>query len=119
MSEPLFEQAHGSTGAEHANCYEDSDEVGNDADGGLKTVFGSVDKSLIYIDFFDGGLDDEPTYDTQQNNRCDEGGEGGELLFGQALCQDEQEDNECGKCEEYAENDFVPDLDFLRCAAGE
>ena len=119
VCEPLFEQAHSSAGAEHTHCYEDGDEVGDNADGCFETVFSSVDKCLIYIDFADGCLNDKPADNAEQNDRCDEGRECGECFFGQALCEDKQQHHEGGEGEEYAQHDFVPYLDFLCCTAGE
>ena len=65
MGKTLLQQSHGSAGAEHADRHEYCDEVGYDADGCFETIFGTVDKSLINIDFSDGCLYDKPADDTK------------------------------------------------------
>ena len=65
MGKTLLQQSHGSAGAEHADGHEYGDEVGYDADGCFETIFGTVDKGLIDIDFAYGSLYDKPADDAK------------------------------------------------------
>ena len=55
---------HSSRGAEYSDAHEDSHKVGDDSNGSLESVLGTLDECVIYIHFFSHASQDESYNDS-------------------------------------------------------
>ena len=67
------EHVHGSAGTEHADAHQNGYQIRNDAHGGLKTVFGTVDERVIHIHALAHAGHDK-SYDDRQQQCAGDGG---------------------------------------------
>ena len=64
----IDEKVHGPRGTEYAYGYEDGHEVGDDAHGGLETLFGSLNEGVVYVDLLAHTSDNEAGDDTAEEH---------------------------------------------------
>ena len=112
----MFQQVHRSAGAEHTDCYEDSDEVRNDAYGSLESAFRAIDKGIVDVDFLGHSLYDEPTDDTQQQDSRNGGRQFGQGIVREHGSAPDDESDKGGEAQDSTEDDGVGKTYFLRHA---